>query len=97
MDREAVEVDMKKFSVRKSFYEVIYNFQTHPWLSPSHFFSAMFLFIGSFLIYRLARRPIEWYYDWDDPLEVVSNATSKEHTRERLKYKNRVKGWQEEA
>jgi len=99
-EQNEVQVDPSKFEITRWFWELIKNANKHPWMSPNFYLVRLLFLAGILLLWRLMRIPIEWYYDWKDPLisgeQSVALGTAEE-LRERAKYKKRDKSWNKEA
>lgn len=83
----------EKFSLKHTFYDMMYNYNAHPYLSTGHLFSFAFIIIGFLLVYKVIRKPFEIWYDFEDPLEKTDTKEGAENLKERLKYRSKVKGW----
>jgi len=61
-------VDASKFEITRWFWELTKNAKSHQWMSPNFYLVRILFLIAIFYSWRLMRMPIEWYYDWKDPL-----------------------------
>lgn len=90
-------VDASKFEITRWAWDLVKNYNKHAWLSPNFYLVRILFLIGVYSLWRLMRLPIEWYYDWKDPLMSGEHAAAignAKEMRERARYKKRDKGWQ---
>jgi hypothetical protein len=97
-EKNEVQIDTKNFKIPNALYDLIKNHKKHVPLSPQYMFNNIMGLIITFYVWRLVRKPFEWYYHWDDPIKADDKAAAlnlkEEDIRERLRYKRKVKDWQ---
>eukprot|EP00347_Sterkiella_histriomuscorum_P004082 403361817 len=89
-----VDVDTKSFKIQDWLVDFFYfRHGQSPLLSAEDIFTKFIMIISLFLLYRLVRKPYEWYYHWDDPLQGQSNKSLDANFAERLKHKKKIRKW----
>ncbi len=89
---------MEKFDLKQTLAWTFKNKETYSNISFENFFTNLVYMIAFFILYEIVRYPIEKYYDWEDPLteEAVGiDETNSEATLRKMKYRQKVPGWQE--
>ena len=61
-------VDLDKFTMWGLFKKTLRNADKHPQMSIENAFVYLFTLSSLFVLFMLTHLPLEWYYDWKDPL-----------------------------
>ena len=76
--KNVVEVDMKKFNLRQSMWSYFwYGNKLESKNSSAYLFSSMAQIACLIVIFKLVRKPYEWYYHFDDQLLKESKPSVK--------------------
>ncbi|CDW83199.1 UNKNOWN [Stylonychia lemnae] len=88
-----ITIDPKEFSLKKWFIEFFWtNSDKHGTVTPqAYFYKIVFLILG-YALWRLRRKPAEYYYHWHDPLENQINQNLQEN-QQRLKHNKKIDQW----
>ena len=96
-ERQAVSVDVDKFSFMEQFKWLMTNGQDMPYNHPANIASKLFLLSLLMASSWILTKPIKKYYDYKDPLVRDNDDTmtgiSAEATMRRLKYKKKLPNW----
>jgi hypothetical protein len=61
-------VDVDNFTFSGKFKWLVVNAETHQRHGFESLFNFLLYFSVGFVVFRIVRTPIEWYYDFKDPL-----------------------------
>ena len=96
--QQEVPVDLDNYSTVETLKQIWKDRHAHPKMSVNSLFCFLVWMSSSFVLFLIIRIPLDWYYDFKDPLEKKDEAASTvsaEATLRRLKYKKKVSNWQD--
>jgi hypothetical protein len=89
--------NLDNYSTWKTLVWIYENRDGHRFLGPTDVFCKLVYFWILTLIYLCVHYPVEWYYGWDDPMDLENEGSVEvdaESTLRRLKYKRKISNWQ---